>query len=268
MVGHDGPVPTGRYVHLDPHGGTPVAVEEFSCASGAAGWRYVSTVRDPGGGEMGRVDVTLDGGGRQVRVELAAGGWRLRGGVAGGETVWVRVPDTGRPVAEPGGYARVSGAGEVPAAGGAGEVPAAGGVGAVPAAGGVGAVPGGDPGPGRSEAGGAVGVERSARAAGLTGRSPAFLVATARLLRLSAGARARVRLVAVTEPVLGTRLVDEDWSLVTVATHPTETVPLPVTRYDVADLATGELRVVHIAGDVVVAAPALELDALHSPPNL
>jgi len=205
-----------------------VAVEEFSCASGAAGWRYVSTVRDPGGGEMGRVDVTLDGGGRQVRVELAAGGWRLRGGVAGGETVWVRVPDTGRPVAEPGGYAD----------------------------------------PSRSEAGEAVGVERSARAAGLTGRSPAFLVATARLLRLSAGARARVRLVAVTEPVLGTRLVDEDWSLVTVATHPTETVPLPVTRYDVADLATGELRVVHLAGDVVVAAPGLELDALHSPPTL
>ena len=205
-----------------------MAVEEFSCASGAAGWRYVSTVRDPDGVEVGRVDVTLDGGGRQVRVELAAGGWRLRGGVAGGETVWVRVPDTGRPVAEPGGYAD----------------------------------------PSRSEAGGAVAVERSARAAGLTGRSPAFLVATARLLRLSAGARARVRLVAVTEPVLGTRLVDEDWSLVTVATHPTETVPLPVTRYDVADLATGERRVVHIAGDVVVAAPALELDALHSPPNL
>jgi hypothetical protein len=206
-------VPRGSYLHLDPLGGTPIAVEEFSCAAGPAGWRYASVLRDAAGGpETGRVDVTLDGGGRQVRVELLAGGWRLRGGVAGQQTVWLRSA----------------------AAGGSG----------------------GDA------------VEQAATASGLTGRSPGFLVATARRLRLSPGGRARLRLVTVTEPALGTLQVDEQWSLTGVSTHATETGPLPVARYDVADLATGEIRTVHLAGDVVVAAPALELTELHSPPTL
>jgi hypothetical protein len=212
-------VPTGTYLHLHPHDGGPVAVEEFSCAAGPTGWRYAAQVHAAGGApeggpdrtgeEIGRVDVTLDAGGRQVRVELLGGGWRLRGGVAGTETVWLRSAADG----------------------------------------------GGEP------------VEASAPALGLAGRSPAFLVATARRLRLSTDTRARVRLVAVTEPVLGTRLVDENWQLVTVTEHQTETGPLPVERYEVTDLATGEIRTVHLAGDVVVAAPALELTALHSPPT-
>jgi len=223
-------VPSGSYQHLDPLDGTPVAVEQFSCAAGPVGWRYVSTLRAPAarspvadptpaadpspatagaGPDLGRVDVTLDAGGRQLRVEVTAGGWRLRGGVAGTETVWLRdSADDGAPV------------------------------------------------------------ERSAAAAGFAGRSPAFLVATARRLALSPGGRARVRLVALTEPALGTRLVHERWTLLGIASHPTETDPLPVARYEIADLDTGEVRALHLAGDVVVAATALELTTLTAPPSL
>ena len=176
--------------------------EDFSCAPGPAGWRYVSSW--PGG----RLDLTVDGGGRQVRVELAADGWLLRGGVSGPSTVWVR-----------------SGAGESP-------------------------------------------VERSAAAAGFAGASPGLLVAAVRLLRLSPGARARLRLVDVGGPALATRVVEQGWELVGVTSHPTETGPLPVGRYRVADLETGEVGEVHVAGDVVLAAPAVELVELASPPSL
>ena len=189
-------MPTGTY---ELAGG---AVESFSCAAGPAGWRYVGT------GASGRVDVTLDGAGRQVRVELAAGGWTLRGGVAGREVAWVR-----------------AGAGSEPA-------------------------------------------ERSAEAAGFAGASPAFLVAAVRLLRLRPGSRARLRLVAVTGAALATRVVEQGWELVGVTSHPTETGPLPVGRYRVADLETGEVGEVHVAGDVVLAAPGVELARLESAPTL
>jgi hypothetical protein len=194
-------VPKGSYLHGDG------VVEEFSCAAGPAGWRYAS-VLTAGGAVVGRVDVTLDGGGRQVRVEVAGGGWLLRGGVAGAETVWLRAAE------------------------------------------------------------GSVAAERSAVAVGLTGRSPGFLVATARRLRLTAGGSARARLVTITEPALGTLLVDQQWRLAGVTEHPTETAALPVARYDVTDLATGEIRTLHLAGDVVVGAPELELTALTGPPTL
>ncbi|MEN3362497.1 MAG: hypothetical protein V7637_6479 [Mycobacteriales bacterium] len=203
-------MPRGSYLHLDDHGGEPVAVEEFSCAAGPAGWRYASVLRPTAGGpEIGRVDVTLDGGGRQVRVELLAGGWRLRGGVAGPETVWLRS-----------------------------------------------AADGGEP------------AEQAATASGLTGRSPAFLVATARRLHLTPGGRARIRLVLITEPALGAMQVDETWSLIGINTHTTETGPLPVARYEVTNLATGTTRAIHLAGDVVLATPTLELTALQTPPSL
>jgi hypothetical protein len=110
--------------------------------------------------------------------------------------------------------------------------------------------------------------ERGATAAGFTGRSPAFLVAAARLLRLSAGARARLRLVQIAEPALSTSVVEQGWSLDGVTSYPTETGLLPLARYRVADLSTGEPSDIHLAGDVVVAAPAVELTALHSPPTL
>jgi hypothetical protein len=217
-------VPTGRYLHLDPVTGVPVAVEEFSCAAGPVGWRYVATVREPDRGtETARLDLTLDGGGRQVRVQLTAGGWALRGGVAGPDTVWLRAA----------------------------------------AAAGLGG-PGGPGGP----APGAGAEERSERAGGFTGRSPAFLVAAAKLLRLTPGGRARLRLVEVSEPSLGTVVVDQGWRLAGVVEHPAETGPLPVARYEVADLATGVRQEVHLAGDVVLAAAGIELAALNSPPSL
>jgi hypothetical protein len=223
-------VPKGSYLHGDG------VVEEFSCAAGPAGWRYAAVLRS-GGDVVGRVDVTLDSGGRQVRVEIVAGGWLLRAGVAGPDTVWRRTAADARAGGEPRGGSVAGG----PTGAGALAEPA-----------------GGD---------GATG-ERSAAALGLTGRSPAFAVAAARRLRLTAGGSARCRLVAITEPALGTLLVDQQWRLVGVTEHPTETAPLPVARYDVTDLATGEIRAVHLAGDVLLGAPDVELTELAGPPSL
>ncbi|WP_327677458.1 hypothetical protein [Kitasatospora sp. NBC_00458] len=105
------------------------------------------------------------------------------------------------------------------------------------------------------------------RAHGFAGRSPGFLVATARMLRLREGASARVRLVAFTEPVLAPRTFDQGWLLEGVDTHETDSGPLLVERYQVGDLETGEQQVVHLAGDVVLAAGGIELEELESPPN-
>lgn len=100
-------------------------------------------------------------------------------------------------------------------------------------------------------------------ASGFTGGSPGFLVAAARLLRLAPGGRARLRLVAVTGAALATRVVEQGWELVAVTAHG----PLAVARYRVAQLDTGEVGEVDLAGDVVLAAPGVELTALDSPPG-
>lgn len=99
--------------------------------------------------------------------------------------------------------------------------------------------------------------ERSAPAAGFTGSSPAYAVATARLLRLEVGEQRRVALVAVTDPVLATRAVDEAWALTGVERRG----EVDVARYEVADLATGDRRVVHLAGEVVLDADGVRLTA-------
>ena len=109
--------------------------------------------------------------------------------------------------------------------------------------------------------------ERAEPAAGFTGASPAFAVATARLLGLGLLDRRRVHLVRVTEPACVPLPVDEGWALVDVTDHETGAEPLRVERYEVADLATAERRVVHLAGDVVVDAPGIELVDLESPPT-
>ncbi|MFC1416918.1 hypothetical protein [Streptacidiphilus cavernicola] len=109
--------------------------------------------------------------------------------------------------------------------------------------------------------------EGNDRAHAFTGRSPAFLVATARLLRLRVGGSSRLRVVAFTDPVLAPRTLDQGWTLDAVDTHPTDSGPLLVERYRVADLETGDEGVVHLAGDVVLAAPGIELEQLETPPS-
>lgn len=178
-------------------------IERFSCAPGPVGWRYVASVHDAASGtETGRVDVTVDARWRQVRTELRAGGWTLRGGVAGPQVLWVR----------------------------------------------------GD-------------AEHAAAAAGFCGGSPAFLVTTARMLALDPGAVTSVALVEVAGDALATRTVRQRWSLLEVTEHPADLGPLRVERYEVADLDTGSAGEVHLAGDVVLAAPGVELVALEGPPT-
>lgn len=110
--------------------------------------------------------------------------------------------------------------------------------------------------------------EGNAAAHSFTGGSPAFLVATARLLRPALRQPAtRVRLVALTPPVLAPRTVDQSWALGTSETHATDNGPLIADDYQVSDLATGEQQSVHLAGDVVLAAPGIELEDLESPPS-
>ncbi|MFI9467407.1 hypothetical protein ACIHBQ_08035 [Streptomyces sp. NPDC052492] len=110
--------------------------------------------------------------------------------------------------------------------------------------------------------------EGNVRAHAFTGSSPAFLVATARLLRLTPSAAAtRVRLVAFTDPVLAPRTVDQSWALTDRETHATDSGPLTVDAYQVTALDTGEQHTVHLAGDVVLAAPGIELEDLESPPS-
>ncbi|GAA1069242.1 hypothetical protein GCM10009665_76380 [Kitasatospora nipponensis] len=114
---------------------------------------------------------------------------------------------------------------------------------------------------------GASATEGHDRAHGFAGDSPAFLVATARMLRLTEGAAARVRLVAFHGAALAPRTFDQGWTLEGTEEHPTDVGALRVERYQVADLETGEQRLVHLAGDVLLAAPGIELEELQTPPN-
>lgn len=110
--------------------------------------------------------------------------------------------------------------------------------------------------------------EGNAPAHSFTGTSPAFLVATARLLRLVPGGPAtRVRLVALASPVLAPRTVDQSWALVDRTAHTTDNGPLIVDEYQVRALDTGEQQTVHLAGDVVLSAPGIDLEHLESPPS-
>ncbi|RFC73960.1 hypothetical protein [Streptomyces sp. AcE210] len=110
--------------------------------------------------------------------------------------------------------------------------------------------------------------EGNAPAHAFTGTSPAFLVATTRLLRLTPASPAtRVRLVRFTDPVLAPLTLDQSWALLKTETHATDNGPLNVDEYQVTDLDTGEQQAVHLAGDVVLAAPGIELEHLESPPS-
>jgi hypothetical protein len=87
------------------------------------------------------------------------------------------------------------------------------------------------------------------------------------MLALAEGTSARVRVVSFTEPLLAPRTADQGWALEGIETHPTDTGPLTVRRFRVADLATGDEGLVHIAGDVVLSAPGIELEELETPPG-
>ncbi|MDF9872043.1 hypothetical protein OKW18_004181 [Streptomyces pratensis] len=120
----------------------------------------------------------------------------------------------------------------------------------------------------RNDPTGAHATEGNVRAHSFSGTSPAFLVATARLLRLTPDSPAtRVRLVTFTDPVLAPRTVDQSWSLLNSEAHATDNGPLIVDEYQVNALDTGDQHAVHIAGDVVLAAPGIELEHLESPPS-
>lgn len=120
----------------------------------------------------------------------------------------------------------------------------------------------------RTDPAGELAQEGNAAAHSFTGASPAFLIATSRLLRPAPGEpAARVRLVALTPPVLAPRTLDQAWTLLATETHATDNAPLVVENYQVAEVDTGEQHPVHIAGDVVLAAPGIELEELESPPS-
>ena len=112
------------------------------------------------------------------------------------------------------------------------------------------------------------GREHSARAAGFVGDSPGLLVAAARSLRLAERESADVRVLVVTTPVLAVRTVPQRWSLTEIAWHDADDGRLPVERYEITDLETGEISECYLAGDVVVAASGIELSDLDDPPNL
>ncbi|MEG3627069.1 hypothetical protein [Streptomyces poriticola] len=121
----------------------------------------------------------------------------------------------------------------------------------------------------RTDPTGAQATEGTVRAHAFAGSSPAFLVATSRLLRLTpSGPAARLRLVAFTDPVLAPRTVDQSWALLNSEAHTTDNGPLVVDEYQVTALDTGERHTVHISGDVVLAAPGIELEDLETPPSV
>ncbi|MBC2879215.1 MULTISPECIES: hypothetical protein [Streptomyces] len=121
----------------------------------------------------------------------------------------------------------------------------------------------------RTDPSGEHATEGNVRAHAFTGASPAFHVALARLLRLTPGGPpARVRLVSFTAPVLAPLTVDQSWSLVSRTPHPTDNGTLEVDEYQVNALDTGERHTVHLAGDVVLSAPGIELEELESPPSV
>lgn len=110
--------------------------------------------------------------------------------------------------------------------------------------------------------------EANAPAHAFTGTSPAFLVATTRLLCLTPASPAtRVRLVAFTDPVLAPRALDQSWALLKSEAHATDNGPLIVDEYQVTALDTGEQHTIHISGDVVLSAPGMELENLETPPS-
>ena len=117
-------------------------------------------------------------------------------------------------------------------------------------------------------AAGETGTEHTERASGFLSDSPGLLIAIAHSLDLDENTETDVRLVQLNGPSLSPLTTTWRWRRAGTSTHETDTEPLPVTQYDITDLSTGEIETLHLAGDVVLAAPGMELTALESPPNL
>ncbi|MDX6744597.1 hypothetical protein [Actinocorallia sp. A-T 12471] len=114
----------------------------------------------------------------------------------------------------------------------------------------------------------AQGTEHTAEAYAFLGDSPAFLITIARSLNLHPGETADTPLIAIEGPSLAARRVTRRWTLLTTTDHPTDLGPLPVQHWQSLDPETAELTSFHLAGDILLSAPNLELTELNSPPNL
>ena len=111
------------------------------------------------------------------------------------------------------------------------------------------------------------GREHAARAVGFLGAFAGLLVAVARSLRLGEGEQVDVPVVWLTTPSMAARTVPQRWTLAETVRYDAGDAQLPVERYEITDLETGEVAQVHLAGDVIVAAPGIELADLEDPPN-
>ncbi|MFC5180090.1 hypothetical protein [Actinomadura harenae] len=282
-------MPRGTYLHLED--GTE---ERFQCAPGPGGWRYVASRTDGT-----RVDLVVDARWRQLRVEIVAPDWWLRGGATGREVTWVR-----------GGSSAGAAEHSAPASGFLGESPAfliatahyiatahnmakaqpyaphppASGDAIpdplTPASATVGNAPTPVTSPGAvSSESPPAPSERDVSAFGtdgiagdstwlggeeFSGEEGDVAGHQGRVV----GTAADVRLVRVSGFALATLTEAWRWRLASLTRHETDSGPLPVERYEVADLATGEVQHVHLAGDVVLDAPGIELTDLDGPPNL
>ena len=92
--------------------------------------------------------------------------------------------------------------------------------------------------------------EHEAVAGGFSGSSPGLAVATLLRSRLAVGESRRLRAVLVSEPVLATRTVDEQWS------RPADD------RVEVLDLGTGEARALRVEDGLVTEGTGLVLTGL------
>ncbi len=116
-------------------------------------------------------------------------------------------------------------------------------------------------------AAGETGTEHGERAMGFVSDSPGFLVAIAHSLGLDEGAQTDVRLVQVSGTSLSALTIVRRWRLAGTSTYQTDTTPLAVQEYEVADLAGR-------SGDdprgkrCPAGRPGIELTDLESPPNL
>ncbi|WP_199486558.1 hypothetical protein [Actinomadura logoneensis] len=258
-------MPRGTYLHLED--GTE---ERFQCAPGPGGWRYVASRTDGT-----RLDLVVDSRWRQIRVEIVTPDWWLRGGVTGHGITWVRATSSGQATEH-----------SATAAGFLGDSPAF----LIATAHhltSARARPNPDPSDatlastksqGSAPLGNAPHESRLAsnEASFAEGQASTPLAPEAvdeepseadETRAFPEGRTADLRLVRVTGVALATLTEAWRWRLASVTRHETETGALPVEQYETTDLATGEVHSVHLAGDVVLDAPGIELTELDTPPS-